>query len=116
VTNSTIYANSATNIGGGIVNALVPIPLSNTIIANNIGGNCSGNTAITDAGYNPDDGITCGFSQATGSLSNTNPLLDPAGLQDNGGPTPTIALLPGSPAVDLVGDEACPPPQQISVA
>ena len=27
-------------------------------------------------------------------------MLDPAGLQNNGGPTQTIALLPGSPAID----------------
>jgi hypothetical protein len=27
-------------------------------------------------------------------------MLDPAGLKDNGGLTPTIALLPGSPAID----------------
>src|SRR5262249_6020167 len=30
-------------------------------------------------------------------------LLDPNGLQNNGGPTPTVALLPGSIAID-VGD------------
>jgi len=29
-------------------------------------------------------------------------LLDPAGLRDNGGPTQTIALLPGSPAIDAI--------------
>ena len=44
------------------------------------------------------------------ALSNTNPLLDPAGLKDNGGLTQTIALQPDSPAVDLVGQSACPPP------
>jgi hypothetical protein len=32
-------------------------------------------------------------------------------LQDNGGPTQTIALLPDRPAVDLVAEDACPPPQ-----
>ena len=29
-----------------------------------------------------------------------DPGLDPHGLQNNGGPTQTIALLPGSPAID----------------
>ena len=29
-----------------------------------------------------------------------DPGLDPNGLQNNGGPTQTIALLPGSPAID----------------
>ena len=34
------------------------------------------------------------------SASAVDPLLDPTGLQNNGGPTPTIALLTGSPAID----------------
>ena len=29
-----------------------------------------------------------------------NPGLDPNGLQDNGGPTGTVALVAGSPAID----------------
>ena len=37
---------------------------------------------------------------ATNDTRNTDPLLDPAGLQDNGGPTPTIALQPASPAIN----------------
>src|SRR5207237_7821027 len=39
------------------------------------------------------------------SFCNTNPLLDPAGLASNGGPTQTIALEAGSPAINA-GDEA----------
>ena len=70
--------------------------------------NCSG--TFTDGGFNIDSGTSCGFTQATGSLSNTSPLLDSAGLQDNGGPTRTVALQSDSPAVDLVGQGACPPP------
>jgi hypothetical protein len=37
---------------------------------------------------------------------NMNPLLGP--LQDNGGDTPTHALLPGSPAIDGGDDGVCP--------
>ena len=73
------------------------------------GHNCSG-FEISDGVCNIDSGTSCGFTQATGSLSNTDPLLDPAGLQDNGGRTQTLALQPDSPAVDLVGQGACPPP------
>jgi hypothetical protein len=63
------------------------------------GGNCSG--TITDAGYNISDDLSCGFS-ATGSHDSTDPKLDPAGLSNNGGPTETIALLDGSPAIDAI--------------
>lgn len=58
-----------------------------------------GGDRIVDGGYNLDPGTSCGLAAPT-SRSDTNPLLDPAGLRDNGGPTPTLALQPGSPAVD----------------
>ena len=58
-------------------------------------------------GFNLDDGTSRGFNQTT-SLSDTTPLLGP--LQNNGGPTPTMALLPGSPAIDSGATRAqgCP--------
>ena len=34
------------------------------------------------------------------NITGVDPQLDPAGLQDNGGPTPTIALQATSPAID----------------
>jgi predicted outer membrane repeat protein len=111
VTNSTFSGNS-----GGIYNRDGGMTLRNTILVNSLsGGNCAGEFGfifrIRDGGYNIDSGATCGFVQVNGgSLSNTNPLLDPAGLQDNGGLTQTIALQPDSPAVDLVGQGTCPPP------
>ena len=140
VTNSTIWGNSTWDFyggpGGGIYNRGSLMVKNSTIsrnftngdevypgngIYNVTGGtttltntimdqsrNCSG--TISDGGYNIDSGTTCGFTQAKGSLSNTNPLLDPFGLQNNGGATQTVALQPDSPAVDLVGQGACPPP------
>jgi hypothetical protein len=59
------------------------------------GGECAGG-GFTDAGYNVDDDGTCGLSDPSVSDSATidNFLGSLAG---NGGPTDTIALLPGSP-------------------
>jgi hypothetical protein len=37
----------------------------------------------------------------TGNVTGADPLLDPSSLQDNGGPTNTIGLQPGSPAVGM---------------
>jgi len=102
VTNSTFSGNSA-NSGGGIHTSgtFATATLKNTIVANSpSGGNCSG--GITDGGYNIDDGTTCGFSQANNSLPSTPPLLDPNGLQNNGGPTKTIKPLKGSPAINAI--------------
>lgn len=42
-------------------------------------------------------------SQPVGAI--LNPILD-----NNGGPTPTHALVPGSPAIDAINDGTCPPP------
>jgi hypothetical protein len=55
-----------------------------------------------------DGGGNLSWPDATCPGNNQDPLLDPAGLQDNGGPTQTIALQPGSPAIDAA--VACPPP------
>jgi hypothetical protein len=42
-------------------------------------------------------------------MPSTDPLLDPKGLQNNGGPTQTIKLIKGSPAIDAIpkGTNGC---------
>ena len=105
VSNCTFLGNSAVISGGGIQKGCdangcahdaldTALSVANTIVASNASGNCGFDiaSAITDGGHNLDDGTTCGFSTANGSLNNINPDLDPAGLEDNGGPTLTIAL------------------------
>ena len=68
--------------------------------------------AYTDLGYNLSDDGTCGFS-GTGDLSTTPAGLDPTGLQNNGGPTQTIALDAGSAAIRAVTDPSlCPATDQ----
>ena len=61
---------------------------------------------MTSLGYNlsTDDGA--GLLIATGDQITTDPMLDPVGLQDNGGPTHTIAFQAGSPAIDKGKDIA----------
>ena len=54
-----------------------------------------------DGGFNVWDETTCATAPKL-ALASTDAQLDPAGPADNGGPTDTIALLPGSPAIDLV--------------
>jgi Right handed beta helix region len=105
VTNSTFSANSTPflNGGGGAIENFGTASLKNTILAGSgPSDNCSVfKTTISDAGYNISDDATCGFS-ATGSRNSTNPILDPAGLGNNGGPTATIALDSESPAIDAI--------------
>jgi predicted outer membrane repeat protein len=113
VTNSTFSGNTASNFGGALFGENV-ISLNSTILANSTsGGNCAG--MIADGGYNISDDSSCNFAK-TGTANNgdsVNPLLA-AGLDDNGGPTQTIALLQGSPAIDAIPlanctDQSSPP-------
>jgi hypothetical protein len=99
ISNSTISGNSATR-GGGISGSA---SLQNTIVANSSsGGNCAG--TMTSNGYNLSSDNTCNFN-STGDLNNTDPTLGP--LQNNGGPTQTMALPSGSPAIDAGNPNGC---------
>ena len=100
LTNSTIYKNESTlGSGGGVYLFGGSVTMDNSIIANNnIDGDCAKNLGIFDSrGHNIDSGGTCNLT-GTGDLPNTDPLL--GALANNGGPTMTHALLPGSPAID----------------
>ena len=67
--------------------------IANSVVANNGSGNCAGVSPF-DNGHNLQyPGTICGSTIPTG-----NPMLGP--LQDNGGPTFTMALLSNSPAID----------------
>jgi len=113
VTNSTFFGNSATASNGGGIYSSNSATLQNTIVANNTtGGNCRG--SITNDGNNIDDGTTCGWSSANGSMSGTNPLL--GALANNGGSTQTMALLAGSPAINTGNNAFCPATDQRGVS
>lgn len=99
ITNSTLSGNSAFSNGGGIYIEFGTVNLSNVIVANSTsGGDCSG--SATSLGHNLDSDDTCGLTDPD-DLPGVVPLLGP--LEDNGGPTETHELLPGSPAIDAGG-------------
>lgn len=95
VANSTFSSNIATGSwgGGAISTSDVRPRVKNTILANSTGGNCSG--AKPRISHIIDSDGTCGDDPAT------DPMLDPLGLADHGGPTQTIAVQPGSPAINV---------------
>ena len=64
--------------------------------------------AVTSNGYNVSSDDGGGYLNGSGDHINTDPMLGP--LQDNGGPTFTRALLPGSPAIDGGDPNFNPPP------
>ncbi len=93
----TIAGNSASAGGGGIYNDNT-LSLTNTIIADNGTDNCLLPGGLISEGGNLDSTTTCGLFRRPDDIFNANPMLAP--LHDNGGPTPTMALKPGSPAID----------------
>jgi uncharacterized repeat protein (TIGR02543 family) len=66
------------------------------------------NDRLSVPGANLESGVGCHLQSS--DLSNTNPLL--SSLANNGGPTQTRALLPGSPAVDRYTGADCPTTDQ----
>ena len=104
VTNCTIDGNAGQD--GGICNATTStLTLDNTIVAGNSGPDIVGSVQPTSKNNLIGDGT--GITNLTeldpSNLVGTtadplNPMLGP--LANNGGPTQTMALLPGSPAID----------------
>jgi len=108
IANSTLSGNSA-NFAGGIFD-LGTLQIGNTILnAGASGANIYSNgEPVTSLGYNISSDNGNGFLNGPGDQVNTDPLLGP--LQDNGGPTFTHALLPGSPAINAGNPAFTPPP------
>jgi hypothetical protein len=89
--------------GGAICNSNATLNLGNTIVAFNTaeGTNIVASTnyfgSLVDLGHNLNS-ESPGFPAGPGNLNNTDPVLGP--LDNYGGPTLTLPLLSGSPAID----------------
>jgi hypothetical protein len=116
VTNSTFSDNGGGIVGDAIFNdgfeGSVTLRIGDTILNARASGSNIANAGleatVTSLGYNLSSDSGGGYLTATGDQLNTDPMLGP--LQDNGGPTFTHALLPGSPAIDAGDPNFTPPP------
>ena len=106
LTNSTISGNTAGCCHGGGIGNSGTLTVKNTILEYSLSsGNCyAGNGGVyVSQGHNLSDDASCAtWFTSIGDASSTPAGLDPSGLRNNGGPTQTIALLPGGAAVDAV--------------
>jgi hypothetical protein len=129
VTNSTVSGNTSTNGGGGGVANEATMTLVSTTLASNSGteigtaisnvgtatvrntliaGDCWLATPLDSLGGNIEsEGNTCGLGHPSDQVSVPAPLLLLGPLADNGGPTQTHALLPGSVAIDVIPADMC---------
>ncbi|EKD42821.1 MAG: hypothetical protein ACD_73C00005G0001, partial [uncultured bacterium] len=113
--------------GGGIAN-FNDVAFVNTIIGNNVDASPGAEapdcfSEFTLAGNSMNSGganlimnpLNCEVTGDAANVVNVDPLLDPLLLQDNGGPTQTVALVNGSPAIDTGDDKSCLPTDQRGV-
>ena len=106
--NSTLSDNSGMT-AGAIYNRLATLDIESTILnRGELGPNILNDGTVTSHGYNLSSDDGSGYLIGPGDQINTNPLLGP--LQNNGGPTFTHQLLPGSPAIDAGDPNFTPPP------
>lgn len=140
VVNSTFSGNSANGFGGAIttdypgmtlsqvtfsgnaaptgsalsVTGGVPVTVRNSVFAGGSGGGHCANPIASGANNlnfaDPAGANSCGPSVTV----TADPLLGP--LADNGGPTPTLALGAGSPAIDAGAAAGSPPVDQRGIA
>jgi hypothetical protein len=126
VQNSTIVGNSAGSISGGIYNVAgccdnAVLLIGSTILAGNVvlpttDSDCNSSGSPFDSfGFNLTNNLVeagCNYGPSDQRIAPANiftVVVDP-NLADNGGATPTHALLPNSPAINTVGVSSCPPP------
>jgi hypothetical protein len=107
VTTSTITDNWSSGIVVGAAFGGGTLRIGASVVAGNGGlpggRDCGIQGVVVDEGFNIDSDGTCGFTAATGSVSGSSTITSSlAPVADNGGQTPTRALLAGSPAIGLV--------------
>ncbi len=112
ITSSTIANNKGPDwapsaiFNGSFGGPAPTLTLTNTIITGNQSYACdhwNGANILTSGGNNLVQDDSC--NPVASDLINGNALID--ALADNGGPTLTHALLPGSPAIDAGNNAAC---------
>jgi len=130
VRNCTITGNTTQNIGGGIYNFAGTMMVQNCTVSGNSSGQNGGGidsigevtvqNCIVAGNTSPGDSNLSGFFSGShnitsGTAAEAGLEVDSAGepiLKDNGGPTQTIALMPGSPALNAGNDATAPATDQ----
>ena len=99
-------ARAIYSVATGLI--MANLPVAQNCALNTGTGAFGANASLSTPGANLESGAGCHLR--TSDLSSTNPLLAP--LANNGGPSQTRALLPGSPAVDKYTGADCPSTDQ----
>ncbi len=98
ISQSTISGNQCQKGGGLFVAFGSEVYVRNSIFANSAGSHPDVSGLLTSSDHNLIQNTTGGSGFGSNDILNVDPMLGSFG--DNGGPTLTVALLPGSPAID----------------
>lgn len=111
LSNGTFANNAAgSSSGGGSIenDAAGVLTVKGTLLAKgSLGPNCVDLGTITTKGFNFSDDNSCTDLNDQTDKNDVPLNLDSAGLQDNGGPTQTVALRANSPALDAIPSASC---------
>jgi predicted outer membrane repeat protein len=103
ITNTTFSGNTATGHGGALYDDAGTLAMGNTILANSVTAeDCY--RSVPDNYFNSHNLVESHINCATPALT-SDPML--AVLGSNGGPTQTMALMPGSPALNAGNNSSC---------
>jgi hypothetical protein len=126
--NNTFVGNSAPDSGAIWFYDAAEAPMvlyNNLMVKGDTGANCSIQTPQPESGMTPNgttgthnlaDDDSCVTTSFTGVTTVSNLSTQVGMLGDNGGPTQTIPLLAGSPAIDAGDDTNCPVTDQRDVS
>lgn len=105
IANNTAHVKTAPDVQGLALyaEAGATVQIGNTILASATSGKTCNGSLQSSGGNLASDG-SCSLS-GPGDQANANPGLGL--LTNNGGPTQTLALLPGSPAIDKASNATC---------
>ena len=129
LTPSSLSGMFGVSRGGGIANSGAGLYINSALIGNdntfigcvsgcqgkaNDGNDVSGPITSSHSLIGETSGAT--ITDEGGNHFNVDPGLDPTGIQFNGGPTETIALLSGSPAINQGDNAICKAPAPTGLA
>jgi hypothetical protein len=106
---SSTVADNATGEGDDITRGEGALTVTNSLLEGGCADFPQSAPDVTSNGYNIESpGDTCGFDpDGTDQVDVSAEALKLGGLADNGGPTMTHALLPGSVAIDVIPADMC---------
>lgn len=113
--NQVTFAGNAAPDASSLWAGSVPVTVQNSVFASGGGGGAHCFATATAGAGNLNFADPGGFNSCGPTVEvTTDPLLGP--LADNGGPTPTMALGVGSPAIDAGAAAGSPPVDQRGIA